>query len=69
MEVPWEEASRFGLMVTDENDKITAFQEKLRMPTVSIPELTQLESGKSIIRYFPPNGTAGFASLWVNAYR
>ena len=28
MEVPWEEASRFGLMVTDENDKITAFQEK-----------------------------------------
>ena len=28
MEVPWEEASRFGLMVTDENDKITEFQEK-----------------------------------------
>ena len=26
MEVPWEEASRFGLMVTDENDKITEFQ-------------------------------------------
>ena len=28
MEVPWEEASRFGLMVADENDKITEFQEK-----------------------------------------
>lgn len=27
MEVPWEEASRFGLMVADENDKITEFQE------------------------------------------
>ena len=32
MEVPWEEASRFGLMVTDENDKITAFQEKPKEP-------------------------------------
>ena len=28
MEVPWEEASRFGLMVTDSDDKITEFQEK-----------------------------------------
>ena len=28
MEVPWAEASRFGLMVADENDKITEFQEK-----------------------------------------
>lgn len=27
MEVPWAEASRFGLMVADENDKITEFQE------------------------------------------
>lgn len=32
MEVPWEEASRFGLMVTDENDKITEFQEKPSNP-------------------------------------
>ena len=29
MEVPWNEASRFGLMVTDENDKISEFQERL----------------------------------------
>ena len=26
------------------------------------------EIGKSIIRYFPPNGTAGFARFCVNAY-
>ena len=32
MEVPWEEASRFGLMVTDENSKITEFQEKPKNP-------------------------------------
>ena len=28
MEVPWSEASRFGLMVTDEDDRINAFQGK-----------------------------------------
>ncbi len=28
MEVPWSEAPRFGLMVADENDRITEFQEK-----------------------------------------
>ena len=32
MEVPWEEASRFGLMVTDENAQITEFQEKPKNP-------------------------------------
>ena len=41
----------------------------VRIPTVSISELTQLDSGKSIIRYLPPNGTAGLASFWVSAYR
>src|SRR5574344_1811188 len=34
-------------------------------PTVSIPELIQLLSGKSIIRYLPPNATAGLATLEV----
>ena len=34
MEVPWNEASRFGLMVTDENDKISEFQEKPKEPEV-----------------------------------
>ena len=29
--------------------------------TLSMPEFTQLDSVKSMIRYLPPNGTAGFA--------
>ena len=39
MEVPWEEASRFGLMVTDENDKITAFQEKPKDPKSNLASI------------------------------
>ena len=39
----------------------------LKTPTVSIPEFTQLDSGKSIMRYFPPYGTAGFAISRVSA--
>ena len=35
----------------------------VKTPTVSMSELTQLDSGKSMMRYFPPNGTAGFA-MW-----
>ena len=35
-------------------------------PTVSIPELIQLLSGKSMIRYLPPNATAGLATLEVS---
>lgn len=38
-------------------------------PTVSIPELIQLMSGKSMIRYFPPNATAGFATFSVSTPR
>ena len=38
-------------------------------PTVSIPELIQLLSGKSIILYFPPKATAGFATSAVNTPR
>ena len=32
LEVPWEEASRFGLMFTDEDGAITAFEEKPKVP-------------------------------------
>ncbi|HHU83607.1 MAG TPA: glucose-1-phosphate adenylyltransferase [Clostridiales bacterium] len=32
MEVPWSEASRFGLMFVDDNGKITAFEEKPKNP-------------------------------------
>ena len=39
MEVPWEEASRFGLMVTDENDKITEFQEKPKNPKSNLASM------------------------------
>ena len=39
MEVPWEEASRFGLMVADENDKITEFQEKPKAPKSNLASM------------------------------
>ena len=39
MEVPWEEASRFGLMVTDENGKITEFQEKPANPKSNLASM------------------------------
>ncbi len=38
MEVPWE-ASRFGLMVSDENDKITEFQEKPKEPKSNLASM------------------------------
>ncbi|MDO5785812.1 MAG: glucose-1-phosphate adenylyltransferase [Eubacteriales bacterium] len=39
MEVPWDEASRFGLMVTDENAKITEFQEKPKNPKSNLASM------------------------------
>jgi glucose-1-phosphate adenylyltransferase len=39
MEVPWEEAPRFGLMVTDEDDKITEFQEKPKNPKSNLASM------------------------------
>ncbi len=33
LEVPWEEASRFGLMITDDTGAITAFEEKPKNPS------------------------------------
>jgi glucose-1-phosphate adenylyltransferase len=39
MEVPWEEAPRFGLMVTDEEDKITEFQEKPKNPKSNLASM------------------------------
>ena len=38
-EVPWEEASRFGLMVADENDRITEFQEKPKQPKSNLASM------------------------------
>ena len=39
MEVPWDEASRFGLMVADEDDKITEFQEKPENPKSNLASM------------------------------
>ena len=39
MEVPWEDASRFGLMVADDNDKITEFQEKPKNPKSNLASM------------------------------
>lgn len=39
MEVPWEEAPRFGLMVADKNDRITEFQEKPKNPKSNLASM------------------------------
>ena len=39
MEVPWEDASRFGLMVADDDDKITEFQEKPKNPKSNLASM------------------------------
>ena len=39
MEVPWEEASRFGLMVADDDDRIIQFQEKPKEPKSNLASM------------------------------
>ena len=39
MPVPWEEASRFGVVVTDETSQITAFQEKPKEPKSNLASM------------------------------
>lgn len=39
MEVPWAEASRFGIMSVDENDRITAFAEKPKEPKSNLASM------------------------------
>ena len=39
MEVPWEEASRFGLMVANEDARITEFQEKPKNPKSNLASM------------------------------
>ncbi|MGF7184486.1 glucose-1-phosphate adenylyltransferase [Desulfitispora alkaliphila] len=39
LEVPWEEASRFGVMVTDEEKRITEFQEKPEVPDSNLASM------------------------------
>ena len=39
LEVPWEEASRFGILETDENDVVTAFKEKPKNPKSNLASM------------------------------
>ena len=39
MEVPWEEASRFGIMTADENNVITKFEEKPKEPKSNLASM------------------------------
>ncbi len=39
MPVPWEEASRFGVVITDEDKRITAFQEKPKEPKSNLASM------------------------------
>ena len=52
MEVPWEEASRFGLMVTDENAQITEFQEKPKNPKSNLASMGNYIIKRSILRKY-----------------
>ena len=52
MEVPWEEASRFGLMVTDENAQITEFQEKPKNPKSNLASMGNYIIKWSILRKY-----------------
>ena len=39
IEVPWEEASRFGILETDDHDNIIAFKEKPKNPTSNLASM------------------------------
>ena len=52
MEVPWEEASRFGLMVTDDNAQITEFQEKPKNPKSNLASMGNYIFKWSILRKY-----------------
>ena len=52
MEVPWSEAPRFGLMVTDENDRISEFQEKPKNPKSNLASMGIYIFNWSILNLF-----------------
>ena len=52
MEVPWDDASRFGLMVTDENAKITEFQEKPPVPKSNLASMGNYIFRWSVLRQY-----------------
>jgi len=44
MEVPWDEASRFGIMNVDGEDTITEFEEKPKQPRSNLASMGIYES-------------------------
>ena len=52
MEVPWSEASRFGLMVTDEDDRINAFQEKPKEPKSNLASMGIYIFNKDVLKKY-----------------
>ena len=52
MEVPWDDASRVGLMVTDENAKITEFQEKPPVPKSNLASMGNYIFKWSVLRQY-----------------
>ena len=50
MPVPWEEASRFGLVITDENKQITEFEEKPENPRSNLASMGIYIFNWSILR-------------------
>ena len=52
MEVPWEDASRFGLMVTDHEARITEFQEKPKNPKSNLASMGNYIFKWSILRKY-----------------
>ncbi len=52
MEVPWDEASRFGLMVADEDGRITEFQEKPKEPKSNLASMGIYIFNKDILEKY-----------------
>ncbi|MFD0958664.1 glucose-1-phosphate adenylyltransferase [Paenibacillus chungangensis] len=52
IEVPWREASRFGVMHVDDEDRITAFEEKPKIPSSNIASMgVYIFSWQALQRY------------------
>ena len=52
LEVPWEEASRFGILETDESDIVTAFKEKPKNPKSNLASMGIYIFSYKVLRQF-----------------
>ena len=56
LEVPWEEASRFGIMTADENNVITKFEEKPKEPKSNLASMgIYIFTWEKLRKYIIPN--------------